>query len=61
MSELSKLLGVNVQTLQSVKSGRMSKNEIQTFSGAVLRGVRFAEPVIEGDEVSIVVTAKVEQ
>ena len=61
MSELSKLLGVNVQTLQSVKSGRMIKNEIQTVSGAVLRGVRFAEPVFEGDEVSIVVTAKVEQ
>ena len=61
MSELSKLLGVNVQTLQSVKSGRMSKNEIQTISGAVLKGVRFAEPVVEGDEVSIVVTAKVEQ
>ena len=61
MSELSKLLGVNVQTLQSVKSGRMSKNEIQTVSGAVLRGVRFSEPVIEGDEVSIVATAKVEK
>ena len=61
LDELSKILGVNVQSLKAVKSGRISKNEIETQSGGVLKGVRFSEPVFQGDEVSIVVTAKIEK
>lgn len=59
MDELAKKLGVNVNSIQSAKRGRMGKNLIKTTSGGTLRGVTFSSPIIRGDEVSIIATANI--
>ena len=59
MDELSKLLGVTVNSLKVTSKGKITKNQIETRSGGLLKGVRFSEPVFQGDEVSIEVTAEV--
>ena len=59
MDELSKLLGVTVNSLKVTSKGRITKNQIKTTSFGLLKGVRFSDPVFKGDEVSIEVTAVV--
>ena len=59
MDELSKLLGVTVNSLKVTSKGKITKNQIKTRSGGLLKGVRFSDPVFKGDEVSIEVTAEV--
>ena len=59
MDELSKLLGVTVNSLKVTSKGKITKNQIETRSGGLLKGVRFSDPVFKGDEVSIEVTAEV--
>lgn len=58
LDELSKIIGVSIQSMQSVKAGRISKSEIETKSGGVLKGVKFSEPIFEGDQVSVTATAE---
>ena len=59
MDELSKLLGVTVKSLKVTSKGKITKNQIETRSGGLLKGVRFSDPVFKGDGVSIEVTAEV--
>jgi hypothetical protein len=59
MDELSKLLGVTVNSLKVTSKGKITKNQIKTTSFGLLKGVRFSGPVFKGDEVSIEVTAEV--
>jgi YVTN family beta-propeller protein len=59
MDELSKLLGVTVNSLKVTSKGKLTKNQIKTTSFGLLKGVRFSDPVFKGDEVSIEVTAVV--
>ena len=59
MDELSKLLGVTINSLKVTSKGKITKNRIETRSGGLLKGVRFSDPVFNDDEVSIKVTADV--
>lgn len=58
LQELSQQLGVEVGALSSAVSGRLAAEKVNTKSGAVLKGVKFSPPVVDGDELRIEILAE---
>ena len=59
MEDLSSKTGVSLSTLTSVVNGRATKKTIDTQSAGQLRNLKFQEPIVQGDQVLIKLSAEV--
>lgn len=59
MEAIGLKMGVEVESLNEVVMGRLKMRKVVTRSGKVLHNLKFHEPIISGDEVSVKVSAQV--
>ena len=60
LQEMSQRLGVDVNALSQAAAGRLAAETVTTRSGAVLTGIQFSSPMVNGDELSIEIIARPE-